>query len=200
MDYAVYIIHSKHGTRKTSVVTFLQRQTGWKKYLLESNTAGDESIPSINYLTLAKKGSRDYDYQRDKKFTYPHDSIFVGFFEKAGVTYVYGKGRFRQIVTSDWLLIGARENGFCSIWDVEQSLDRSASNGSPGFGRFTAPPLISVLRRFTDTVINGLSTTAIFRLLQIFWTTISLIRKGDWTSFEEINLTCFVRAVGKRTL
>ncbi len=100
-DYAVFIVYGKPDARKTSVMAFLRRPTGWKTHRLESNLAGDESLPSDGYLVLAKKGTRDYDYQRDRKFTYRHDAIFVGIFGKAGVSYVYRKGRFWQIVTSD---------------------------------------------------------------------------------------------------
>ena len=100
-DYAVYIVYGKPPARKISVVVWLSTETGWKIHRLETHAAGEENLPSNSYLVLAKKGTRDYDYHRDRKFTYPHDSIFVGIFEKAGVSYVYGKGRFRQIVTSD---------------------------------------------------------------------------------------------------
>ena len=100
-DYAVFIVYGKPEARKTSVIAFLRRETGWKTHRLETRLAGDESLPTICFLGLAKKGTRDYDYQRDRKFTYRHDAIFSGIFEKAGVSYVYWKGRFWQITTSD---------------------------------------------------------------------------------------------------
>lgn len=100
-DYAVFIVYGQPEARKTRVIAFMRREAGWKTHRLETNLADDESLPSIKFLALAKKGTRDYDYQRDRKFTYRHDAIFSGYFAKAGVSYVYRKGRFRQIVTSD---------------------------------------------------------------------------------------------------
>jgi hypothetical protein len=48
-----------------------------------------------------KKGERDYNYETDKKFTYKNDAVFTGYWEKGGVTFVYERGKFRSIVTSD---------------------------------------------------------------------------------------------------
>ncbi len=101
IDYAVYIVHGKRRTRKASAIAFLKLGSTWKKYILESGTAGDETFPSISYLALQKKNSWYYDYHKDKKYKFAHDAIFFGYFEKAGVSYVYRKRRFRQIVTSD---------------------------------------------------------------------------------------------------
>lgn len=48
-----------------------------------------------------KKGSRDYNFETGKNFIYKNDAIFVGIFEKAGESYVWQKGKFISIVTSD---------------------------------------------------------------------------------------------------
>jgi hypothetical protein len=48
-----------------------------------------------------KHGEWDYNYETQQYFTYPHDAIFTGIFEKGGSSYLYEKGRFRSIITSD---------------------------------------------------------------------------------------------------
>jgi hypothetical protein len=84
IDYAVYIVHGKRRTRKTSAIAFLKIGSIWEKYILESGSAGDETTPAINYLSLEKKNSWYYDYHKDKKYKFPHDAIFFGYLESFG--------------------------------------------------------------------------------------------------------------------
>ncbi len=53
------------------------------------------------YIALMKKGEKDYDYETDKNFIYKNDALFSGYFEKGGSSYIYEKGKFRGITTSD---------------------------------------------------------------------------------------------------
>lgn len=53
------------------------------------------------FLTLQKRGAQGFDFEANKKFTYPHDSIGEWYFEKAGGTYIYGDGRFRYVLEAD---------------------------------------------------------------------------------------------------
>lgn len=57
--------------------------------------------PNGEYLSLAQKGMKDFNYDEQKDITYAHDAILTGIFEKAGSSYVYEKGRFRSFVSSD---------------------------------------------------------------------------------------------------
>ena len=51
-------------------------------------------------LQLMRKGEPDYDYQAQRDFTYTHDTIMSGF-GMGGTSYLYEKGKFRAIITSD---------------------------------------------------------------------------------------------------
>ncbi|MCU1264472.1 MAG: hypothetical protein JWM21_790 [Acidobacteria bacterium] len=98
-DYAALIEH-KNSSGKTgspdespvSLVIFLRTVTGFKMHVLD---------PEGDYLVSMKRGAWDYDFEAQRYFTYPHDAIFTGIFEKAGSSYIYENGRFRSIVTSD---------------------------------------------------------------------------------------------------
>lgn len=99
-DYAALIeqdtTNSKAGESVGSqlyLVVFLQRQRGFKLHVIED--------PGGGYLQLVRKGDGSYDYEAQKEFTYEHDAIFAGIFEKGGTSYVYEHGKFRAIITSD---------------------------------------------------------------------------------------------------
>lgn len=98
-DYAVMIEHGvalgEDGNpvgHNTYVVAFLKNGNKLKFYMVDD---GDE------YIALVKKGEKGYDYETDKNFIYKNDAIFSGYFEKAGVSHIYEKGKFRGITTSD---------------------------------------------------------------------------------------------------
>lgn len=57
--------------------------------------------PDGEYLSLARKGTRDYNYNQQKEITYANDAILTGIFEKGGSSYVYRKGRFISFISSD---------------------------------------------------------------------------------------------------
>ena len=102
-DYAVLIEHENFDRRGTSIthfverLAFLRRGSGYKLFILEKGTPASPEL----YLRLAEKGAQGYNFHTDKKFRYPHDSIGVGYFGKAGGTYIYRRGRFRYVVESD---------------------------------------------------------------------------------------------------
>ena len=87
VDYAILIEHR----RKTKTIAFIRLQTKYKHYNLEG---GD-------YIQVFKKGIKDYDYTSQKDFTYKNDSIFVGLGECCGSSFIWRKGKFVGIVTSD---------------------------------------------------------------------------------------------------
>lgn len=100
-DYAALV---EHGTvyngegapvgHNLYLVAYLKSGDGFKFHMVDPEGGGE-------YLVLMKKGEKDYDYETDRNFTYEHDAIFAGIFEKAGTSYVYEGGKFRAIVTSD---------------------------------------------------------------------------------------------------
>ena len=89
-DYAALI---RNKQSRYYLVIFLCRKSRYKMHVIKD--------PGGEYLTLAKKGTSDYNYDAQKKITYPNDAISTGFFEKGGVSYVYHKGRFVSFVSSD---------------------------------------------------------------------------------------------------
>lgn len=74
------------------LVIFLRPSKGFQMHVLN---------PEGEYLGLMRRGAWDYDYAIQSFFTYQHDTIFTGIFEKGGSSYIYKNGRFQPIVTSD---------------------------------------------------------------------------------------------------
>jgi hypothetical protein len=103
MDYAMLIEHSnfdRSGAAFSHVVeklAFLKRGARYKLYFLDDYAPSNLEL----YLNLAKKGEVGRDFKTEKKFRYPNDSISVSYFEKAGGTYIYRKGRFGYVTESD---------------------------------------------------------------------------------------------------
>ncbi len=52
-------------------------------------------------ITRVSKGQRYHDFATEREGTYPKDGIHAYCFEKAGATYIFTDGSFRQIVDSD---------------------------------------------------------------------------------------------------
>ena len=99
LDYAALIEHKKSHDRSgvadespIALVVFLRTAAGFKMHIIDPDGA---------YLGLMKQGEWDYDYETQSNFTYPHDAIFTGIWEKAGSSYLYENGKFRSIITSD---------------------------------------------------------------------------------------------------
>jgi hypothetical protein len=102
-DYAVLIEHTnfdKTGKSFTHVVetlAFLRKGDGYRLYVLEESKPADLEL----YLNLARRGEEGSDFQTEKKYRYANDSISVSYFEKAGGTYIYDRGKFRYVLESD---------------------------------------------------------------------------------------------------
>ena len=75
------------------LVIFLRRTSGYKMYVIKD--------PGGEYISLAKKGTLDYNYETQKEITYANDAIETCILEKGGMSYVYKKGRFVSFVSSD---------------------------------------------------------------------------------------------------
>jgi hypothetical protein len=75
------------------LVVFLRKGRGYRMYVIKE--------PNGEYLCLAKKGTKDFNYDEQKEITYANDAILTGILEKGGSSYVYENGRFRSFVSSD---------------------------------------------------------------------------------------------------
>ena len=99
LDYALLIKPDALKDRRM-VIAFLNRDGSFDSYVLQSKLRPDFSAPEV-YLWLFRKGERDYDYDADRYFHYPRDSIGVIYFEVTGVSYIFTDGKFHKVVTSD---------------------------------------------------------------------------------------------------
>jgi hypothetical protein len=97
-DYAVLISHGqvRYGEQtwpRSLLVVFLRKAEGYRMYIIKE--------PNGEYLCLARKGEKDFNYDEQREITYANDAILTGIFEKGGSSYVFEKGRFRTFVSSD---------------------------------------------------------------------------------------------------
>ena len=98
-DYAVLIQRNAEANDKgvakpliVDIVAFFRKTGGYKMYPVSSEGGGS--------LILMRKGESDYDYEGQRDFTYPRDSIFSGM-GMGGASYIWENGRFRALTTSD---------------------------------------------------------------------------------------------------
>jgi hypothetical protein len=98
-DYATLIWHGSERNAEGKVigprsflVVFLRQGRGFRMYVID---------PDGEYLGLAKKGTKDYNYNEQKEITYANVAITTNHFEKGGTSYVFERGRFRCFVSSD---------------------------------------------------------------------------------------------------
>ena len=88
-DYAVLI----QRRARSYLVIFLRRTANYKMYVVKD--------PDGEYLSLARKGTQDYNYNEQKEITYANDAIVTSILEKGGSSYVFKNGRLRSFVSSD---------------------------------------------------------------------------------------------------
>ena len=89
LDYAALIQHSS----RYYLVAFLRQAADYKMYIIRN--------PDGEYIILGRKGTQDYNYNKQRTITYANDSILTCIFEKGGSSYVFKKGRFVSFVSSD---------------------------------------------------------------------------------------------------
>ncbi len=99
VDYAVLIQQGAEANDKgvarpliIHIVAFFRKPDGYKMQPVTSEAAG--------CLMLMRKGESDYDYEAQREFTYPRDTIFSGE-GMGGMSYLYENGKFQAIITSD---------------------------------------------------------------------------------------------------
>lgn len=89
-DYAV-LLENKNKAEDKIIVVLMRSKGNYKNYILDA----------ADCLMSVKKGKKDFDLVAKKSFRYKNDAIFSYFWEKAGSSYVFEKGKFRAIGTSD---------------------------------------------------------------------------------------------------
>jgi hypothetical protein len=99
-DYAALIFHGTTRVDQDQVVgpdfclvIFMAQDQGYQLHVIED--------PGGEYLDLAHRGDRRYNYETQKEFTLEHDAIDAIIFEKGATSYVYANGGFRAIITGD---------------------------------------------------------------------------------------------------
>jgi len=93
------------GNGRRDYATLVQRRTQYYLVILLRQIADYKMYvvkdPTGEYLSLARKGTRDYNYNEQKEITYANDAIVIGILEKGGSSYVFKNGRFQSFVSSD---------------------------------------------------------------------------------------------------
>jgi hypothetical protein len=89
---------AKAYTHYTEIIAFLYTDRGYEQVRVDDRQAGPN--PEY-YLTLQKRGEQGFDFVANQRFAYARDSIGAWHFEKAGGTYLYGKGKFRYVLEAD---------------------------------------------------------------------------------------------------
>jgi hypothetical protein len=100
-DYALQIEHGVefdsggHARPKIHLIALLQKAGKYKFYILDAEPGRHD------FIALWKKGEQGYSFETHKKFTFVNDAVEAIYYEKAAVSYIFEKGRFRLIVTRD---------------------------------------------------------------------------------------------------
>lgn len=99
LDYAVLIQQRAEANDRgvarplaVQIVAFFRKADGYRMYPVTSEGG--------SCVMLMRKGGTDYDYEKQREFTYPRDAIFSGI-GMGGLSYLYEYGTFRAIITSD---------------------------------------------------------------------------------------------------
>lgn len=87
-----FFVEKSGGKKKRAVAVCLSSRSD---VLLINDLYVDES------LSVSRKGTRFYNFNKGKEDAYPADGIAVSCCECCGATYLYSNGEFHQIVDSD---------------------------------------------------------------------------------------------------
>lgn len=95
-DYAVYIVASKGPADKHQrLIIYLKKKDQYSRHTLSR-----EMPNTVMCLYKFEKGEEDYRYDAGEHFRYRYDTVGL-FSEKAGYSYLYWRGRFYAVITSD---------------------------------------------------------------------------------------------------
>ena len=89
-DYAM-LLQKKNNVEKRIIAVLMRSRNSYKTYLLETEDG----------IMADKKGEKYYDFETQKSFPYKNDAIISYFREKSATSYIWAKGRFKSILTSD---------------------------------------------------------------------------------------------------
>jgi hypothetical protein len=95
LDYVVHIAVGP-ALRETRLIVYLRNGSRYWHRTLER---GGPSTGEL-YVTVAPKGMQDFDYTNDRTIRYRLPTIMFGG-EKGGYSYLYARGRFSRIISSD---------------------------------------------------------------------------------------------------
>jgi hypothetical protein len=76
------------------IAVCMNTASGTKLYLIDTPYC-------VDGISVSPRGRRYYDFERQAEGTYKVDGVHAYCFEKAGATYQFENGSFRQIVDSD---------------------------------------------------------------------------------------------------
>jgi len=96
-DYAVYIVAGKGPTEKRQrLILYLKNGEQYSRRTLSRQSPNNDVC-----LGFFRKGTKDYRYDTNQYFRYRYDTVGLFFPEKGGESYLYQKGRFYPVITSD---------------------------------------------------------------------------------------------------
>lgn len=96
-DYAVYILASIGPAEKRQrLILYLKSGEQYFRRTLSQHTPNNGMC-----LIFFKKGTKDYRYDTHKYFRYRYDAVGLFFPGKGGESYLYEKGLFYPVITSD---------------------------------------------------------------------------------------------------
>jgi hypothetical protein len=93
-DVAVLLLTSATRQAQRRLAVCLTRGVGAELHVVREPYCGDG-------IAVVPKGTKAWDYERERGVTYQVNGIHTLCFEKAGATYLFDKGRFRRVVDSD---------------------------------------------------------------------------------------------------
>lgn len=95
-----YVIQLKYNNKYLTLV-FISQSTNYKQYTLGQTqvTELDKALTSI--ISVAKKGDKYYDFDKEKHRIYPSDAIISYYCERGGSAYIFSKGHFQEVIVSD---------------------------------------------------------------------------------------------------
>lgn len=103
-DYALLIEHTNFDGRGKAFSHVKQKLVflaGLRSFTLIALDEPSPADPCV-YLTLRRKGTEGFDFEANRKFLYPSDSIGYSYLDKAASgTYIYTNGAFRYVTEAD---------------------------------------------------------------------------------------------------